>query len=77
MSRGGGVGIGKSIATCACLFALATSAGGCVGYVMGWSDAEVDRLRRVVAELEAKNAALIEEVIELRTETDGATDGHR
>jgi hypothetical protein len=53
---------------------LATSATGCVGYVMGWSDAEVDRLRRIVAELEAKNATLVEEVIELRSALKRARD---
>jgi len=45
-----------------------------VGHVLGLTDAEVDRLRRIVAELEAKNAALVEEVIELRTR-DGTADG--
>ena len=33
---------------------------------MGWADSETERLRRVVAELEAKNSALLEENIELR-----------
>ena len=41
-------------------------AGGCVGYVMGWSDREVERQRRIIAELEVKNASLIEEVLALR-----------
>ena len=63
---------GRLLAACASLLILAS----CVGYVMGWSDAEVDRLRRIVAELEAKNATLVEEVIELRT-GDGTTDEHR
>ncbi len=45
---------------------LAPWAGGCFGYVMGLSDYEVDRHRRVIAELEVKNAALVEEVLELR-----------
>jgi hypothetical protein len=44
----------------------ALPAGGCVGYVMGWSDREVERHRRVIAELEMKNASLVEEVLELR-----------
>ena len=61
---------GRAVAACVVLMTCAT---GCVGYVMGWSDAEVDRLRRIVAELEAKNAALVEEVIELRT-GDGTAD---
>ena len=47
------------------VFALASS--GCVGYLMGWSDAEVERLRRIVAELEAKNAELVEENLRLRS----------
>ncbi len=71
MGRGGirlpAVHGGRLLAACASLLILATCATGCVGYVMGWSDAEVDRLRRIVAELEAKNATLVEEVIELRT----------
>lgn len=33
---------------------------------MGWADSETERLRRVVAELEAKNSALLEENLELR-----------
>ncbi len=65
---------GRALA--ACLVILMTCGGGCVGYVMGWADAEVERLRRIVAELEAKNAALVEEVIELRTK-DGTTDGQQ
>jgi hypothetical protein len=39
---------------------------GCVGYLTGSYDAEVQRLRAIVAELEAKNAALAVECIELR-----------
>jgi outer membrane murein-binding lipoprotein Lpp len=58
---------GSTVAAAVVLVLLAGSSAGCVGYVMGWSDAEVDRLRRIVAELEAKNAALVEEVIELRS----------
>ncbi len=64
---------GTALAACV---ALMTCAAGCVGYVMGWADSEVERLRRIVAELEAKNAALVEDVIELRTR-DGTTDEHR
>lgn len=41
---------------------------GCIGYLMGWSDAEVERSRRIIAELEAKNAALVDEVLKLRAE---------
>lgn len=33
---------------------------------MGWQDPEVERLRRIVAELEAKNASLVEENLELK-----------
>ena len=39
---------------------------GCVGYLTGSYDAEVMRLRNIVAELEARNAALAEECIDLR-----------
>jgi len=47
-------------------FALVMLSSGCVGYLIGWSDAEVERLRRIVAELEAKNAELVEENLRLR-----------
>jgi hypothetical protein len=40
--------------------------GGCVGYLTGSYDAEMQRMRAVAAELEAKNAALVEECLELR-----------
>lgn len=63
---------GRALAACV---ALMTCGAGCVGYVMGWADAEVERLRRIVAELEAKNAALVEEVIELQMR-DGTSDEH-
>jgi hypothetical protein len=33
---------------------------------MGWSDAETDRLRGIIAELEVKNSALVEECLGLR-----------
>ena len=39
---------------------------GCVGYLTGSYDSEMQRLRVVIAELEAKNAALAEECIGLR-----------
>lgn len=39
---------------------------GCVGYLTGSYDAEVVRLRNIVAELEARNATLAEECIDLR-----------
>ena len=45
---------------------LCASAPGCVGYVMGWRDAEVESLRRIVSELEAKNAELVEKYLSLR-----------
>ncbi len=75
MGRVGARPRGSGTALAACL-ALVICTGGCVGYVMGWADGEVERLRRIVAELEAKNAALVEDVIELRTK-DGTTDEHR
>ncbi len=52
------------------LLLLGASASGCVGYFLGWPDAEVKRLRRVVAEVEAKNAELVEEVLRLRKRLD-------
>jgi hypothetical protein len=39
---------------------------GCVGYLTGSYDIEMQRLRTIIAELEAKNAALAEECIDLR-----------
>ena len=39
---------------------------GCFGYLTGSYDVEVQRLRTIVAELEAKNAALAEECLGLR-----------
>ena len=45
---------------------VCASAPGCVGYVMGWRDAEVESLRRIVSELEAKNAELVEKYLSLR-----------
>jgi hypothetical protein len=42
-----------------------------VGYVMGWADAEIERQRRVISELEAKNVELAQKVIELRGELEG------
>ena len=39
---------------------------GCVGYLTGSYDSEMQRLHVVIAELEAKNAALAEECIGLR-----------
>ena len=56
----------RSLGAAAGLLLLTVPGTGCVGYVMGWTDAEVERLRRIVAELEAKNASLVEEVIRLR-----------
>ena len=44
----------------------ALPSGGCIGHLMGWRDAEVDRLRKIVAELEAKNAVLLERNLDLR-----------
>jgi len=51
----------------ACAFAV-SQCGGCFGYVLGWSDKEVRRIRQVVAELEARNAELLEENLSLRRE---------
>jgi len=49
---------------------LAASSGlagaGCVGYLTGSYDAEMRQLHVIIAELEAKNAALAEECIGLR-----------
>ncbi len=39
---------------------------GCVGYLTGSYDIEMQRLRTIIAELEAKNAALAEECIGMR-----------
>jgi len=39
---------------------------GCFGYLTGTYDAEMQRLHTIIAELEAKNAALAEECIGLR-----------
>jgi len=39
---------------------------GCVGYLTGSYDSEMQRLRVIIAELEAKNAALAEDCIGLR-----------
>ncbi|MHC4199706.1 MAG: coiled-coil domain-containing protein [Planctomycetota bacterium] len=50
----------------AAMVLLCASAPGCVGYVMGWRDAEVESLRRIVSELEAKNAELVEKYLSLR-----------
>lgn len=44
----------------------ATLSPGCVGYLTGSYDVEMQRLRVIVAELEAKNASLVEECIHLR-----------
>ncbi len=50
-----------------CLLACSCLLGsGCVGYLTGMHDAEVLRLQNIVAELEARNAALAEECIGLR-----------
>ena len=50
----------------AAMVLLCAPAPGCVGYVMGWRDAEVESLRRIVSELEAKNAELVEKYLSLR-----------
>lgn len=50
----------------AALVLLCAPLGGCFGYLMGWTDAEVESLRRVVSELEAKNSELLEECMSLR-----------
>jgi len=54
----------------AAMVLLCASASGCVGYVMGWRDAEVESLRRIVSELEAKNAELVEKYLGLRGRLD-------
>ena len=45
---------------------LGAAASGCVGHLLGLSDGQADRLRRIVAELEIRNAELVEEKIELQ-----------
>jgi len=67
---------------CGLLLAPLAVCGGCFGYLMGWSDAEVDRQRSIIADLEVKNAELVETVLHLRTEIDelrrsGVTDSER
>ncbi len=47
-------------------FGLLIAFSGCVGYLTGSYDIEMQRLRTIIAELEAKNAALAEECIGLR-----------
>ena len=59
----------KRVAGLVALAALAALAAtlspGCVGYLTGSYDAEMQRMRAIVAELEAKNASLAEECIRL------------
>ena len=62
-------------AVCLTFAALVGLAAGCVGHVLGMTDVEVERLRRIVAALEAKNAELVEEVIELRSRLPGRDSG--
>ena len=56
----------RSVAAALLLASSGLPGAGCVGYLTGSYDAEVQRLRAIVAELEAKNAALAEECIELK-----------
>jgi cell division protein FtsB len=58
-----------------CVAVGALLCNGCFGYLLGWSDAEVDRMQRIVAELEAKNASLVDENIELRAKVRQMQDG--
>jgi len=59
------------------LGAGAFSGGGCIGHIMGWASSEVDRTRRVVAELETKNAALVEETLRLKAELESIETGNK
>ncbi|MHC5056139.1 MAG: coiled-coil domain-containing protein [Planctomycetota bacterium] len=56
----------RSLAAALLLMSSGLPGAGCVGYLTGSYDTEMQRLRAVVAELEAKNAALAEECIDLR-----------
>ena len=56
------------IAILLCCVCVLSACGGCVGYFLGLSDKEVRRVRQVVAELEAKNAELVEQNLALQKE---------
>lgn len=57
---------GRAFALALLLVSSGLVGAGCVGYLTGTYDSEMRRLNAIVAELEAKNAALAEECIGLR-----------
>ena len=57
---------GQAFALALLIVSSGLAGAGCVGYLTGTYDSEMQRLHVIIAELEAKNAALAEECIGLR-----------